>query len=63
MCNTYFYDAEKTGETDSAEKPNIDTLHHLVDVAVPQKWTSSNVTHFRGVGGWAGGGELGEGGG
>ena len=33
----YFSDVEKTGETDFVEKPKV---------AVAQKWTSSNVTHF-----------------
>ena len=47
VCNKcIFYDVEKTGETDSVEKPK--SIHRIPSgkVAVPKRLTSSNVTHF-----------------
>ena len=42
----YFSDVEKTGEIDLVEKPKSIYGTPFGKLAVPQKITSSNVTHF-----------------
>ena len=47
VCNKHiFSDVEKSGEIDSVEKPTLIYGIPFGKVAVPKKWTSSNVTHF-----------------
>ena len=50
----YFSDVEKTGETDSVEKPKSINGTLFGKVTVPNKSTSSSVTHF----GWGGSGVI-----
>ena len=46
MWQVYISDVEKTGETDSIEKPKLMHGTPVGKLAVPKKWTSSSVTHF-----------------